>query len=118
MLPVMQSDIMLCNDNENKVLIIDAKYYSNNTQSQFDKHTVISANLYQIFTYVKNKEAIFKDVNHNVSGMLLYASTEEPIQPNGTYMMSGNEIIVKTLDLNVEFSEIKKQLDNIVNSFF
>ena len=54
MLPVMQSDIML--QSGEKVLIIDAKYYEHSTQVQFDKHTLHSGNLYQIFTYVKNKE--------------------------------------------------------------
>lgn len=54
MLPVMQSDIMLQRDD--RVLIIDAKYYEHSTQVQFDKHTLHSGNLYQIFTYVKNKE--------------------------------------------------------------
>ena len=53
MLPVMQSDIMLTKDGT--VLIIDAKYYSHTTQSQYNTHTVHSHNLYQIFTYVKNK---------------------------------------------------------------
>ncbi len=38
------------------VLIIDAKYYEHSMQVQFNKHTLHSANLYQIFTYVKNKE--------------------------------------------------------------
>ena len=47
MLPVMQSDIHL--QKENTVLIIDAKYYTNTTQVQFDKHTLHSNNLYQIF---------------------------------------------------------------------
>lgn len=50
MLPIMQSDIML--EKDDKVLIIDAKYYAHSTQQQFDKHTLNSNNLYQIFTYV------------------------------------------------------------------
>ena len=37
-----------------EAVIIDAKYYSHTTQVQFDKHTLHSNNLYQIFTYVKN----------------------------------------------------------------
>ncbi len=83
MLPVMQSDIML--SYEDKVLIIDAKYYSHTTQAQYDTHTLHSNNLYQIFTYVKNKDSEIADVPHVVSGMLLYARTEEAVQPNNTY---------------------------------
>lgn len=116
MLPVMQSDIML--EKDSTVLIIDAKYYSRTTQSLFDAHSLISGNLYQIFTYVKNKDEEFADADHSVSGMLLYAATDEAIQPDESYQMSGNQIEVKTLDLGVGFSEISKQLDDIVTLHF
>ena len=111
MLPVMQSDIMLTKGN--KVLIIDAKYYSHTTQIQYDVHTLHSANLYQIFTYVKNKDMEFGNQPHKVSGMLLYAGTDEFVQPNYMYQMSGNTISVRTLDLDCDFAEIKTQLNNI-----
>ena len=116
MLPVMQTDIMLsCGS---RVLIIDAKYYAHTTQTQYDIHTLHSANLYQIFTYVKNKEAELANVPHEVSGMLLYARTDEAVQPNNSYHMSGNRISVRTLDLICEFSEIAMQLDKIAVECF
>jgi len=111
MLPTMQSDIML--SFENKTLIIDAKYYSHTTQVQYDVNTLHSNNLYQIFTYVKNKAV----AGGEVSGMLLYARTDEQIQPDNEYMMSGNKISVKTLDLNYDFSEIVAQLNKIADEF-
>ncbi len=116
MLPVMQSDIML--SYKDTVLIIDAKYYENTTQEQFGVHTLRSNNLYQIFTYVKNKDEEFGEKSHTVSGMLLYARTDEIIQPDQSYNMSGNKIDVKTLDLNQEFSGIRGQLNAIVEDFF
>lgn len=116
MLPILQTDIMLTNDE--KVLIIDAKYYARTTQVRFDVHTVHSGNLNQIFTYVKNKEAELKDKPHEVSGMLLYAKTDEEIHPDGSYLMSGNRISVKTLDLNREFAEIAEQLNEIAKESF
>jgi 5-methylcytosine-specific restriction enzyme subunit McrC len=116
MLPVMQSDIML--QHGDRVLIIDAKYYEHSTQVQFDKHTLHSGNLYQIFTYVKNKEYELRDKDHKVSGMLLYAKTDEEVYPNNVYQMSGNQITVRTLDLNLPFAEIAKQLDEIAESHF
>ena len=116
MLPIMQSDIML--KKGNTVLIIDAKYYSHTTQSRFDSHTLHSANLYQVFTYVKNKEYELREKEHKVSGMLLYARTDEEVQPNNTYYMSGNRIDVRTLDLNLQFSDIALQLDNIAKIAF
>lgn len=116
MLPVMQSDIHL--QKGNTVLIIDAKYYSHTTQTQYDKHTLHSNNMYQIFTYVKNCDYYFGKEDHQVSGMLLYAKTEEEIQPDNIYQMHGNQITVKTLDLNQKFDIIAKQLDDIVKSHF
>lgn len=116
MLPIMQSDIML--KKADNVLIIDAKYYSHTTQSRFDSHTLHSANLYQVFTYVKNKEYELREKEHKVSGMLLYARTDEEVQPNNTYYMSGNRIDVRTLDLNLQFSDIAMQLDNIAKEAF
>lgn len=116
MLPVMQTDIML--SYQEKILIIDAKYYGNTTQTRFGTHTLHSGNLYQIFTYVKNKEAELASQPHEVSGMLLYAKTDEEIYPDNKYQMSGNQITVRTLDLNLPFSEIAEQLNMIVMSHF
>lgn len=116
MLPVMQSDIHL--QKGNTVLIIDAKYYSHTTRVKYDNHILHSNNMYQIFTYVKNCDYAFGEEDHKVSGMLLYAKTEEEIQPDNIYQMHGNQITVKTLDLNQKFDIIAKQLDNIVKNHF
>lgn len=109
-LPQMRPDVMI--RYENTTLVLDAKYYEKSMQgNQFtDKKTVHSNNLYQIFTYVKNK-----DVNQDgsVMGMLLYAKTDEEIIPHEKYEMSGNKIYIRTLDLNVKFDAIKEQLDEI-----
>ena len=116
MLPVMQTDIMLSKGNT--TLIIDAKYYGHTTQEQYGVHTLHSGNLYQIFTYVKNKDAEYGEQPHNVSGMLLYAQTDESVQPNNVYHMGGNKISVRTLNLNCLFQEIASQLDGIVAEHF
>lgn len=113
MLPVMQSDIML--QYKEKTLIIDAKYYSHTTQVQYDIHTIHSNNLYQIYAYVKNFD---KKRTGNVSGMLLYAKTDETILPKNSYKISGNIIEINTLNLDCDFVEIKNQLDSIVAKYF
>ena len=58
------------------------------------------------------------DGEHSVSGMLLYAKTDEELQPDNSYQMSGNKISVRMRDLNQEFPEIVKQLDNIAVEHF
>ena len=116
MLPVMQTDIMLSKGNT--TLIIDAKYYAHTTQEQYGVHTLHSNNLYQIFTYVKNKDAEYGEEPHTVSGMLLYAQTDEAVQPQNVYHMGGNQISVRTLNLNCSFEELASQLDGIVAEHF
>lgn len=116
MLPTMRSDVTLRRGDT--VLIIDAKYYAHATQERFGTRSLHSGNLYQIFTYVKNMEASHSSRAHRVSGMLLYAKTDEEIYPDGAYQMSGNAITVRTLDLNRPFEEIRAQLDGIVEAHF
>ena len=114
-LPAMRSDITLSAGG--RVLIIDAKYYAATMQRNFDKRSVHSGNLYQIFAYVKNKQAALERAGESVevSGMLLYAATDEEVQPDVTYRMSGNQIGVRTLDLDRPFEEIRAQLDGIAD---
>lgn len=116
-LPRMETDILLTFGD--KKLIIDTKYYKSSMQTHtlHDSTKHHSGNLYQIFAYVKNE-----DVGNtgNVAGMLLYAKTEDNIIPASghDYMMDGNKISVRTLDLNVDFKYLAAQLDDIADSYF
>lgn len=107
-LPVMQTDITI--EYAGKTLIIDTKYYRRSMQynSLYESRTVHSGNLYQIFTYVKNRD---RGASGNVSGVLLYAKTDEEVTPDYDYLLGGNRISVKTLDLNADFYKIAEQLD-------
>jgi len=112
-LPDMKTDITLTN--HDKTLIIDTKYYSHAMVTSYysDKQKLRSQHLYQIFAYVKNKD---KESTGNVSGVLLYAKTDEDVSPNEEYLMSGNKISTCTLDLNTPFENIANQLENILIS--
>lgn len=112
-LPMMQTDIFLRLNN--RILIIDAKYYGRTMQQQFDKHTLHSNNVYQIFTYVKNQD---KNNTGDVAGMLLYAKTDEDITPDCTFNMGGNQIGATTLDLSGSFVIIKQKLDSLAQVHF
>ena len=112
-LPIMQTDITITHG-EN-TLIIDTKYYSRSMQIYRDSNTIHSNNLYQIYTYVKNRDVLNTG---KVSGLILYAKTEEDIAPDSDYLMSGNKISAKTLNLNTPFSDICIQLDRIVLTYF
>ena len=114
-LPAMKTDITLEDKSQKKVLIIDTKYYGRTMQNQFGKNSYHSGNIYQIHSYVNNKKATYVG---KVSGLLLYAKTDEEVTPNQKFTISGNQFAVQTLDLNVDFSDIEKQLNDIVKYFF
>lgn len=118
LLPTMRTDITLVDkNNPSHVLIIDTKFYGSILQTHYDKQTIRSNNLYQIFTYVKNMARTLQQSfdDPRVQGMLLYAKTTADIQPDVVYQMSGTPISVKTLDLNQPFEAIRSQLDSLLN---
>ena len=113
-LPKMQTDITLQKDD--KTLIIDAKYYGKTMIQSYTKETLRSAHLYQILAYVNNM-----DTEHtgNVSGLLLYAKTEDEMFPDGEpFVIGGNSIGARTLDLNQKFDKIANRLESIVKHYF
>jgi len=114
-LPMMKTDITL--KYHEKTLIIDTKYYGRTMQVNclYNSKTIHSNNLYQIYTYVKNYDVHSTGL---VSGVLLYARTNEDIVPDFDYIMSGNKIGVKTLDLDTDFNVIKTQLNNLIDLYF
>lgn len=114
MLPAMQTDVALSKGSQ--FLIIDAKFYAHAYQSQdrYGSKTIHSHNLYQIFSYVKNKSAISPELL--ASGMLLYARTGDAVQPDESFLLDGNRITVRTLDLGKPFPDIASELDAIAEA--
>ena len=113
MLPIMKTDVTL--ERGGKILVIDTKFYNSMLQRTYDSRTQHSHNMYQIFTYVKNMASDRLLEGKIISGLLLYARTNEKIAPDQDYSMSGNRISVKSLDLNKDFVTIKAQLDAVVS---
>ncbi len=112
LLPSMKTDITIRTSNDD-TLIIDAKFYQQILQKNalYDSNSIHSQHLYQIYSYVKNSD-IAK--SGKVSGILLYAKTDEVLLPDNNYMLGGNRIGVYTLDLSLKFKDIQKQLDSII----
>ena len=113
-LPTMKTDITLIGPE--RALIIDAKYpykggiLHSNTKYEDAGLKLSSGNMYQIYTYVKNKD---KEHSGKVSGMLLYARTNEETIPDEEYEIDGNTFYVRTLDLSSRFEEIAENLHKI-----
>lgn len=109
-LPEMRTDITL--RHRDRTLIIDAKYYGNALQeSAYGKQTVRSANLYQILAYVKNED---REHDGTVSGLLLYARTDEEAHPDLDAVIQGSRIGAQTLDLNQPWETVARQLEDVL----
>ena len=119
-LPKMQTDITLTTQKAGKtdVMIIDAKYYSEIFKMHYDKEIISPANWFELHAYVTNKDKELAEIPHSVSGLLLYAGTDELYQPKAFNTLKGGlKIGIRTLDLNQEFKVIKEQLDDIISSW-
>lgn len=108
-LPRMHCDI--CLTQGRKLLIIDTKYYGQSMQENLGSPKLHSANLYQIYTYVKNAA---DTEGAQVNGLLLYAKTGESIVPAFSSKIGGSWFFAKALDLSGPFPTIAAQLDALV----
>ena len=114
-LPAMITDITLRDSKNNKTLIIDTKYYGQTMQKQYDKVSYHNNNMYQLLSYIKNKEA---EIGGTVGGILLYAKTQEAVVPNQEFEILGNYYALKNLDLNQDFKSITNTLDTLADNYF
>lgn len=114
-IPMMKTDITL--EYDNRMLIIDAKFYSKILRENYisaNCKTVSSNNLYQIITYVDNQDPYKIG---NVSGMLLYAQTVNEPSISISKFLNQHKIMIKTLDMNESWDDIKNRLNSIALCF-
>ena len=115
-IPNMKTDITIYN--KEKCLIIDTKYYKEILKEHKGKEIIRPSHLYQIYAYMNNIK--FKG---NIKGILLYAGTNEIINKNYQkekfdYKIQDKDFSVRILDLNKEWENIEKQLNEIVEEHF
>lgn len=108
LLPEMKTDVCLIGD-ERKI-IIDCKYYRDALQKYRDKQTVRSSHLYQMFSYVKNKES---DPGwERCEGILLYPVVGQGLRLD--YDFDGHRIQVRTIDLAQDWQKIREDMLRMV----
>lgn len=110
LLPIMKTDISL--ESETRKIIIDTKYYKEALAEHYDTEKIRSANLYQIFAYLKNVEAK-GDINTTCDGMLLYPTVNREIDE--TFKLKNHRIMVKTVNLSQDWKCIEKRLLSLIN---
>jgi 5-methylcytosine-specific restriction enzyme subunit McrC len=109
LLPKMKTDVTLRWDD--RVLIIDTKYYQQALAEGQHRSTIHSGNLYQIYAYVKNYGAA-KDFDGTVEGMLLYPVVGDELRLE--YEMGGHRVRVCTVDLAQDWRAVHEELIGLV----
>lgn len=103
--PQMETDITL--KSSDKIVVIDTKYSKEALQSRFEKKTLRSDHLYQIFSYLKNLEARGYPYD-SAEGILLYPTVQSEV--DASFAVQGHRINVRTIDLTLPSDELKRKL--------
>ena len=104
LLPRMETDISLTS--RERKIVIDAKYYLEALQKRFDKATIRSQHLYQLFSYLRNSLPAQRE--SPVEGMLLYPTVTRHLDL--MYRIHGHLIRICTINLNQHWQSIRKDL--------
>jgi 5-methylcytosine-specific restriction enzyme subunit McrC len=110
-LPKMQTDISLISPS--RKIVVDTKYYRSALQTHYDKETIRSNNLYQLFAYLKNLEPRGEE-NTNCEGILLYPTVETELDEE--CIIQGHRILFRSINLNQDWKCIHKDLMSIINN--
>jgi 5-methylcytosine-specific restriction enzyme subunit McrC len=109
MLAVMRTYIHL--QYKDQRTIIDTKYYVEALQEHHGKSSIRSENLYQLFSYSKNAEAIGPEYR-NAEGVLLYPAVGEKLSFRAE--MQGHQVRVFTINLDQPWQLIRSDFLSLV----
>lgn len=110
-LPQMETDITL--ENENKKIIIDAKFYRETMTVNYDKMRIRSSHLYQLFSYLLNQQDN-NEKSIKATGILLYPTIESDYDLD--YKYNDHKILIRTVNLKSDWRSISNRLQFIVNT--
>lgn len=109
-LPTMETDISVRSNS--RTLIIDAKYYKDTLTSYYEASRIHSANLYQLFAYLKNMEG--RDgPDSQAEGMLLYPVVDREVRLD--YQISGHRVRICTVNLAADWTDIRDELIGLMS---
>jgi len=107
-LPAMKTDIVLEHPETSRRIVIDTKFTSILTSSQFRERVLKSGYLYQIYAYLRSQEGNDNPLSDHASGLLLHPSVGKMMDE--TVVIQGHAIRFATVDLAASTTEIRTQL--------
>ena len=116
-LPIMETDVTMCNEESRKKIIIDAKYYMETLVSRYSENVqgkVRNGHINQLLSYILNQENPNSPCTMNSKGILVYPKTNTDLNYTGIYKHTQHKIRFATIDLNEEWWQIEKRLKEII----
>lgn len=108
-LPRMETDITL--ENEERKIIIDAKYYTKTMGIHYEKERIHSGNMYQLFSYLIHQETQ-DPKTRSAEGILLYPTIDK--EYDLTYRYYDHILSIKTVNLDTDWRGIHQRLLEII----
>jgi 5-methylcytosine-specific restriction enzyme subunit McrC len=108
-LPGMRTDISL--RRPGRTVIIDTKYYRETFQQHYDRQSIHSSHLFQLFAYLKNLEPR-GGADATAEGILLYPVVKDSVDLR--YEMHGHHLRVRTVNLMQDWHQIYTELRSLV----
>ncbi|MCU0600466.1 MAG: hypothetical protein MUE70_14560, partial [Desulfobacterales bacterium] len=106
LLPIMRTDVTLTSST--RKIVVDAKYYAQALQTNYDKETIHSANLYQLHAYLDNLD----ERETTAEGILLYPATEQELDLH--YIIKGHPVSIRTINLKQDWQKIHQNLLKLI----
>ncbi|MEO5365955.1 MAG: hypothetical protein H7831_06310 [Magnetococcus sp. WYHC-3] len=113
LLPGMRTDIMLDHLGLGRRIIIDTKFTAAILSGQYGQDTLRSERLYQIYAYLRSREADGDPLSDQASGLLLYPSMGHDMDE--TVRIQGHQIRFATVDLAASSRDIRQRLLHVVD---
>ena len=108
-LPMMVTDILLENDQEDRRIIIDTKFTNILTKSQFgDNQRFKTDHIYQLYSYLRSQERDDDPPSLNSEGMLLYPAVGFDVDEMAE--VQGHLVRFATIDLAAPTSTVVEKL--------
>jgi 5-methylcytosine-specific restriction enzyme subunit McrC len=111
-LPRMKTDIVLEHKIDQRRIVIDTKFNPLLKEGQYDKMTLKSTYLYQIYAYLRSQEDNDNELVRYSEGLMLHPSTDEMFDE--ALELQGHLIRFATVDLSAPAPTIREQLLRVV----
>lgn len=111
-LPRMEYDILLTRKGDNKKIVIDTKFTSVLRPSRFEKKTLKSEYIYQMYAYLRSQEELDPSFK-GATGLFLHPEVDQEVFEY--VVIQGHPIVFATINLCQDSNQVKKDLMNLEN---